>query len=195
MPSNEMISISSRVAEVSDFVKEAMDTPTPDDFDWWLEGVPAALFSSSFEVFVMIAYAETRSEQDFEKLLHQFTKELAIKASVWVEERCSKTLPSTLQGKVKIKEGTFQPRIEHRLNSYFGVALRAMADRNYDIEFARSHSCFVMLSKVIEELVKVDTSVSPKQAAAFLENMMDLCKSLAKDIHGELQKLLKRHGG
>lgn len=194
MASDNMIPISSRVTEISDFVKEAMDTPSPDEFDWWLEGVPAALFSSSFELFLMIAYAETRNEQDFDKLLHQFTRELASTASIWVGDCCAKSFPSTLQGKVKVKEGTFAPRIEHRLNSYFSIAVRAMADRKYDIEFARSHSCFAMLSKVTEKVLKVQPSVSAKEAGKFFENMMDLCKGLAKDIHGELQKILKRHG-
>ena len=184
---HRMIPISSRADEVSEFVREAMDSPLPDEFDWWLESVPAALFSTGFEMFNLIAYAETSSENDFDILLHQFISELANKASIWVEERCNETSP------IKAREGTFVPRIEQRLYSYFAIGIKSMADRDYDVETARSHSCFVILSKVLEELAKVDRHLSPKQARDFLENMMDLCKGWANDMHGALQRIFNRH--
>ena len=174
-----------RVSEINEFVKKAMGMPLKGQLDWWTESSYAALFSSSFEIFLMFAYSETQSEKDFNNLLQQFTKELSKKASSWFEKGFSESLPLQSRDKIKTKD-FFEREIQLRLNSYFHIAVTAMADRNYQIEMARSHSCFVILSKEFEHLSTVDKSRSPEQIGMFFKNLMDLCESLAKDIHGEL---------
>lgn len=180
-----------RVSEINEFVKKAMGVPPAGQLDWWQESSYAALFSSSWEPFLIFVHSESRSLHEFNEFLDIFIKELTEKASAWVETGFLESVPSEYRGKIKIKGGSTAHEIQHRLHSYFSIALAAMADRNYDIETARSHSCFVILSKVFESLSIADNSRSPKEVMKFFENLMSMCKGLACDIHDNFQTKIK----
>lgn len=183
--------LKNRAQDISEFVEEAMGTPEPDTFDWWQESAYAALFSSSFELFMIYSVATTKSEIEFNKLLKFFVGELAEQATIWIREGFTESLSTEYQGRLVLGEESTKSEVNRRLSSYFMVALTAMADRDFDIETARSHSCFTILSKILNDLSKVDKSILKWQLKSFFNDVIDDCDSLANDWHVELNNRLK----
>jgi hypothetical protein len=182
-----MSSLTDLVSEISGFVNKAMGKPSESESDYWRERVYAALFSASFEPFLILAHAETHSEDDFNNLLDLFTKDLSEKASSWMEEAFAQSIPSKYHDKIKFANGVFAPMGRARLNSYFHMALTAMVDRNYDIEFARSHSCFSGLSHLWDTGPFIPDKVDfRKDLEAYFEYTIKFCEGLSRTMHNKL---------
>lgn len=167
-----MTDLTTYVRNISEFVREAMGTPHKAHIDWWLESTYAALFSSSFELLLIHVSCESPSFNEFNNTLQSFIKDIADKTSSWIEKEYLQSLPGQLHGKFMMMEGAFNREIQNRLNHYFAIGLTAISDKNFDIETARSHSCFAVLSKISK-----DTSKD------IFKHTIEFCESLANDMH------------
>lgn len=186
---NKISEISSMVSK---FVESKVaDMPSEDNIDLWFEKLYAALFSSSFILFLRYTHDFTKSEDEFNKRLENFISEISKQASKWIEFRWDESVGSLKHGgKIKLKEGLVSQEIQLRLSTYFSIGLKAMFDKNFNIEMARSHSCFVVLSEIILDLAKKGEFTTVDSPKLFLENTMGVCDNLSS----EMGKILKSYG-
>lgn len=181
------------ISEISDMVSKFVesrvaDRPNDDNIDLWFEKLFAALFSSSFILFLRYAHGFTKSEEEFNKSLENFINEISKQASKWIEFRWDESVGLLKSGgKINLQEDLVLIEIRQRLSMYFSIGLKAIIDKNFDMEMARSHSCFVVLSEIIFDLAKKGEFTTTESAKLFLENTMEVCDNLSGGM-GEILK-------
>ena len=174
---------------VSEFVESrVLDKPSEDNFDLWLEKIYAALFSSSFELFLRLSYTYTASETEFNKELENFLNLIVEHSSKWVETRWEESQEPTYRGKIKIE---FRDFILETLSIYFSVGINAITEKNFKIEIARSHSCFVVLSERILDFTKNGRFATKESVKSFFEDTMLTCDNLSKEIRERMRSRRK----
>jgi hypothetical protein len=105
-------------------------------------------------------------------------------ASVWVNQRLSDNQTSP-HLKIEFNGSTL---IRARLIAYFNEALLAMSERGYDIETARSHACFALLSSALEMFIVKGLLTDAEEAADVLRKGINGCDSMAQEIVSVLNK-------
>jgi hypothetical protein len=137
------------------------------------------------------------SQEDLERETKAIIEGTCAHAAPWANARLAEDVRQSVGVQVEYDDA---PLMRYRMLMYFNVAYRAMANRGYEPHIARSHACFVILSQVVEELMKqysgIDESKmkkypdlgppSAEEAVSFRKKAFEACES----ISGEIAKLL-----
>jgi len=99
---------------------------------------------------VVIRLPEIRqSPESLQYIVQSMIDATTAQASVWVNRKLSNN-QTPPQPKI---EFDISELIRARLVAYFNEALIAMSERGYNIETARSHACFALLSSALETFI------------------------------------------
>jgi len=181
---------------VSEFVeKRITDGPQREGPDLWSEAVYAALFSVAFEIVTRSKSAKV-SQENLERETKTIIEGTCAHAAPWVDARLAEDIHQSIGVSVKYDD---VPLMRYRMLMYFNVAYRAMEERGYEADVARSHACFAILSQVVSELMvrysAIDESAMKKsgeripsaaEARSFMKKAFEACEV----ISGEIAKLL-----
>jgi hypothetical protein len=132
---------------VSQFVAKRIDTPHPEEVEVWTQLVYAALFSSGFVAWLQTAKA-CSSEDEMKTQLNRLISEIAKDADVWIGDKIREVLRIPYSN-IRINS---VDEIRFHLGAMFSEAIEVMTERKFEPEAARSHACFVHLSKNLRKL-------------------------------------------
>ncbi len=132
---------------ISEFVKERVDSPQPKEIEIWSQLVYAGLFSAGFVVWLKVK-KNFLSPNKLNQHLNKFISEIAENADGWINRKIKDALRNNYSN-INV-DG--KPEIRFHLGAMFNEAICVMCDRNFKPEVARSHACFVHLSKNLQRL-------------------------------------------
>ena len=172
-----------RIAElVSNFVDQRVENPAQGEVDSWIEAVCACLFTVTFWTLPLIP-AKGKGDEEYEKNVNKLLDGMADSSSRWMERRIKggEGYPVELTG----IEIDLRQYIKQSMDAYLGEADAYMERHGCEAEtadIARAHACFVGLSSAIKGLVLKGFPVSPQLAEHFIQESMQVCDSMGRDI-------------
>ena len=173
---------------ISQFVCERADEPPDGVGDLWIEFMCASLFSVAWEVVFRIPEVLT-SPENLEKEINALVADTANDARHWMGN-LMETLAERETGGIHIEIDLGAENIRSRMSLYFNIALDAIEARQYSPETARSHACWVVLTKCVEGLIVRGydcEQVPPESLAEHAKRGFLKCESLAAEIKTMLQ--------
>jgi len=161
---------------VSEFIAERVDIPDSREIDVWTQFVYAALFSAGFAAWIM-EEKDFSSQPAFQSEVDRFIAEIATDAERWINAKVFDSLGT--DGKnIHIDHIA---EIEFHLGAMFQEAFTVVAERGFAPESARSHACFVHLSRNLEQLCVVG-QLSIDSYKGVLEQGIEGCDAMTAEL-------------
>ena len=144
--------------------------------------------------FVVIVHSE-KAKGSFENLTREvkrLVKEISECAVPWVEEKVIVlkdrfTDPTSIKINVDVKA-----QMPDRILRYFYEAFKAVGEKRYELEAARSQTCFLLLNGAIRELIATGLIKAPPETTSrFVKEAFQNCEEISAEIKATLQRHLK----
>ena len=109
--------------------------------------VYCALFSAGFVIWLQTA-KKYASKDELTFRLNRLIDDIAENAEVWIEAKIQKAL-QIAESNIKIHSAVV---IKFHLSAMFNEAIMMITERKFEPEAARSHACYIHLSKNLQRL-------------------------------------------
>lgn len=162
---------------VSAFVSERVDVPSKEKIEVWRSEVYSKLFSVAFSS-KMALIGQSESSDKFNNELNELIHLTAETSGEWIEAKLKQSL-GVQNPNIRINE---RPALNQCLSVCFAEALTVIEERGYNIEQARSHSCFCFLSEALAELTLRGDLSSTQDAKETLSKIMDSCDGMSEEV-------------
>lgn len=166
---------------VSNFVQDGVEwNPDMENIDFWHESAYIFLFSTGFIPVLSLIGIESHTHHRFNTLIDQYIDQLAKTGSLWVENRVKKVFRGT-----GIVPSYISKEMHKRLSEYFSIGLKAIADRGYNPEKARSYACFRVLENVMLPLV-IGLPNDTEYITEFSVSTLNFCDISSKEFFDKM---------
>ena len=159
-----------------------------ENIDFWNESAYIFLFSTGFIPVLTLITIQSKSEHQFNSLISRYIDQLIGTGSQWVENRVKKVFEGT-----GIVPSYISNEMRQRLSEYFSIGLKAIAERGYSPELARSHACFAVLKNVMLSLADHGVSDDTEYMIEFSKSTLTCCDLWSKEFFDEMKNQLEEH--
>ena len=168
---------------VSNFVQDGVEwNPDMENIDFWHESSYIFLFSTGFIPVLSLIGIESHTHHRFNTLIDQYIDQLTETGSLWVEKRIKKLFKGT-----GIVPSYISKEMHQRLSEYFSIGLKAIADRGYNPELARSHACFAVLKNIMLSLESSGASNDTEYMIEFSKSTLECCDLWSKEFFDKIK--------